>query len=40
VEIAAGRWFTFAQAAALVAGGGATPSLAEDLRRLGEAGIF
>jgi ribosomal protein L11 methyltransferase len=39
-EIDEGRWFTFAQAAALVAGGGATPSLAEDLRRLGEAGIF
>lgn len=37
-EIDEGRWFTAAEAAALVAGGGATPNLAEELRRLAEAG--
>jgi 8-oxo-dGTP pyrophosphatase MutT (NUDIX family) len=32
-EIDEGRWFTITEAAALVAGGGATPNLAEELRR-------
>lgn len=39
-EIDEGRWFTLAEAAALVAGGGATPNLAEELRRVGEAGLL
>ena len=39
-EIDEGRWFTIEETAALVAGGGATPNLAEELRRLGEAGAL
>ncbi len=39
-EIDEGRWFTIAEAAALVAAGHATPNLSEELRRLGEAGIL
>jgi ribosomal protein L11 methyltransferase len=39
-EIDEGRWFTPAEAAALVAAGGATPNLAEELRRAGEAGLL
>jgi len=39
-EIDEGRWFTFSEAAALVAGGGATPYLAEELRRVGETGVL
>jgi len=39
-EIDEGRWFTIKEAEALVAGGGATPNLAEELRRVGEAGIL
>jgi ribosomal protein L11 methyltransferase len=39
-EIEEGRWFTLSEAAALVAGGGATPNLAEELRRVGEAGLL
>jgi ribosomal protein L11 methyltransferase len=39
-EIEAGRWFTPAEAAALVARGEGTPHLAEELRRLVEAGIL
>jgi len=38
-EIDEGRWFTIEEAATLVAGGEATPNLAEELRRAGEAGI-
>jgi isopentenyldiphosphate isomerase len=37
-EIDEGRWFTPAEAAALVARGEATPNLGEELRRLAEAG--
>ena len=37
LEIDEGRWFTIKEAAALVAAGGATPSLAEELRRVGSA---
>ena len=37
-EIDEGRWFTLAEAAALVAQGEATPNLAEELRRLGRVG--
>ncbi|MHB8836371.1 MAG: 50S ribosomal protein L11 methyltransferase [Candidatus Methylomirabilia bacterium] len=39
-EIEEGRWFTLEEAAALVTGGGATPNLAEELRRAGETGIL
>lgn len=39
-EIDEGRWFTVAEAAGLVASGEATPSLADELRRLAEAGIL
>jgi ribosomal protein L11 methyltransferase len=38
-EIDEGRWFTLDEAKALVAGGGATPNLAEELRRVGEMGV-
>jgi isopentenyldiphosphate isomerase len=38
-EIDEGRWFTLAEAGALVDRGEATPSLAEELRRLREAGV-
>ena len=37
-EIDEGRWFSLSEAAALVASGGATPNLAEELRLVGEAG--
>jgi ribosomal protein L11 methyltransferase len=39
-EIDEGRWFTIDEAAALVASGAATPNLAEELRRVREAGIL
>jgi len=39
-EIDAGRWFTIKEAAALVASGAATPNLAEELRRVGAAGVL
>ena len=39
-EIDEGRWFTLAEAAALVARGAATPNLAEELRRLREIGLL
>jgi ribosomal protein L11 methyltransferase len=39
-EIDAGRWFTFEEAAALVAAGAATPNLAEELRRVRDAGVL
>jgi ribosomal protein L11 methyltransferase len=39
-EIDEGRWFTLAEAAALVAGGLATPNLAEELRRVAAAGVL
>lgn len=38
-EIDEGRWFTLDEAAALTASGAATPNLAEELRRVGEAGL-
>ena len=39
-EIDEGRWFTLDEAAALVASGAATPNLAEELRRVREAGVL
>ncbi|HWR97125.1 MAG TPA: 50S ribosomal protein L11 methyltransferase [Candidatus Methanoperedens sp.] len=39
-EVDEGRWFTPAEAAALVERGDATPNLAEELRRLAAAGIL
>ena len=39
-EIDEGRWFALDEAAALVARGVATPNLAEELRRVRDAGIL
>ncbi len=39
-EIDEGRWFTLAEAARIVASGEATPSLAEELRRLAAAAVL
>lgn len=39
-EIEEGRWFTPAEAAQLVTAGAATPSLAEELRRLAASGVL